>query len=823
MQDWLCLGSAEPSGFNSVRVWHDGQGYASAWLLEWLLLQHMRSGEWWQYAVSSSGSSSSTAWIKGGGIGPGGARVLRLAASGIRETCPLPALTAAGLRQEFEQLQQLVRQPGFGQPEQQLQAAQQQQQSGVAEAVRPAVLAAATVAAATDSAVDAAAGICQANNGSSSGTTIRRSNPFAVAFTTAAACDPAVLDVVGSAPAVLEAYSGSNNPFDDSVPVTVQQQKAAAAAADVADLWPQQQQQQDYRLPDSEGTSLDSQQQQQPEEEQHDWQQQRVVQLPAIKVLQAQGCDVSYDEDLQTFTPLSTVLDQQQQQQHDCDVFTYMPAAAVLEQQDRQLWPRRTSSWQRHQQELSQQQQIQHAEQLQPQVDGQQDSQLQCLQAGCGQLEHIARAAGASAACTVSAALADADEEEDSVVEDPLVEDTSDEEAAETAALAAAAPLDAIELKHRGSPRCCQAQTQPQQQLRQVVALRRVHSCEADPTAGAALSPGGSQSHKHAVSSSNAGSSSSRRQLPLRRVCSSDAEGNAAAGSPSKTCSSSSSRASPGQSNSPKSRRQAGTAAAAAADAQPSTPDPPSYSQHLLYDSASSAVPQPLQQMHIDSLGLAPAVACTDHRTAAAAAAAAAARAGSAGKASRRVSGTAGVVRLVPLVDYDDSSSAPSSSGGSSSSRNSSDSDADQAGQTAGSSSNGSRQVNRQDSDRSQQGRVRQRLPTPKASLTGDEADHQQVPTAAAADESAGDEADKVAAAAAAAANSLVAGIWQQRQQQIVRPGSAAKAVRFYEWVEQLEFGGRGCGSDDDDSSSVESFTEEQLLEAQVRQLLDYT
>jgi hypothetical protein len=122
---------------------------------------------------------------------------------------------------------------------------------------------------------------------------------------------------------------------------------------------------------------------------------------------------------------------------------------------------------------------------------------------------------------------------------------------------------------------------------------------------------------------------------------------------------------------------------------------------------------------------------------------------------------------------------------------------------------------------------VKQRLPTPKASLTGDEGDYQQVFTAAAAaaaDQTAEPDTDEVAAAAAAAAaNSLVAGIWQQQQQQqkqIVRPGSAAKAVRFCEWVEQLEFGGRGCGSDDDDSSSVESFTEEQLLEAQVRLIL---
>jgi hypothetical protein len=829
MQDWLCLGSAEPSGFSRVRVWHDGQGYASAWLLEWLLLQHMRSGEWWQYAVSnsnSSGSSSSTGWIKGGGVGS--ARELRLVASGLQENCPLPALTAEGLRQQFELLHQSVGQPSLRQTRdlQAQQQEQQQHQPGVEDLALglPAVhvpaaagstaaaaagttqtscgaLAAAAVACGSDG--NAAAGSSHISSTSGSGNAVSRSNPFAVAFDAAAACDPAVAEIVGDGPAV--AYSGSNNPFDDGFPTSLQQQlEATVAAVNVADIWPQQQQQH-LELPDNEVRPLDLQQQQLPNQDQLDWQQQQqqqpVVQLPAIRLLQAQRCDVSYDEELQTFTPLSHQTEQQQQQQ-DSDVFTYMPAAAVLEQQDRQLWPRRTASWQRHQEEPSQQQVIEQSQQQQ--LSGQQNSKLQFQQAELSQQEQQARAAGSVVACSVLAAAANA------VADPDLSADfcSADDDAAQTAALAAAAPLDDIELKHRGSPRCCQAQTQSQQQqLRQLVAVRRTHSCEAEP---AGLSSGSHTQHpgKHANCSGSAGS---KGQLPLRRVCSSDAEGTAAAaapGSPMTVYSSdnSSRTAGPGQSSSPKSRRQA-----AAAAAEPCTPDPPPYSKHLLYDSASSALSKPLQQSHSESPSRAAAYTdgCTD-RTAAAAG-------GTGGKASRRVSGTAGMVRLVPLVDFDDSSSEPSSS-----SRSSSASDTDQASHAADTSSSGSSsgscKVSRQDSGRSQQGRVMQRLPTPKASLTGDEGEELQAAAAAAADESAAETDTAAAAVASAAANSLVAGVWQQQQQQQGgRPCSAAKAVRFCEWVEQLEFGGRGCGSDDDDSSSVESFTEEQLLEAQVR------
>ncbi|WIA44023.1 hypothetical protein OEZ86_010395 [Tetradesmus obliquus] len=181
---------------------------------------------------------------------------------------------------------------------------------------------------------------------------------------------------------------------------------------------------------------------------------------------------------------------------------------------------------------------------------------------------------------------------------------------------------------------------------------------------------------------------------------------------------------------------------------------------------------------------------------------------------SRRVSGSAGTVKLVPLIDWDqDSSSEPGSSSSSSSSSTASDTDG-QIAQPLDSDS--SRKVSRQDSS-SSQGRVRQRLPTPKASLTGDDEGGQPQQQDAAA-EAAAATASESEAAAAATDDSLVAGLRQLEVAAIPgsnRAGSPAKAVRFCEWVQQLEFGGVGCGSEDDDSSSVESFTEEQLLEAQ--------
>jgi hypothetical protein len=618
---------------------------------------------------------------------------------------------------------------------------------------------------------------------------VSRSNPFAVAFDAAAACDPSVAAGVGGDEAAV-ACSGSSNPFDDGFAMGGLQLKTTGAAASMDDAWPQQQQQ-----------PL-----------------QPVVQLPAIRLLQAQRCDVSYDDELHAFTPLSG----QVEQQHDSDVFTYMPTAEVLEQQDRQLWPQRTHSWQWHQEELQQQQQqlegvtgqLHDHQQQQQQLDADQCRQPPYQQLGqvqqgqqqqeqqvCAAADDVVEASPAQCTTSAPATGANADSGVDGHTATPSSADScsSEEDAAETAALAAAAPLDDIELKHRGSPRCCQAQTQPQQQqhrqqhLRQLVAVRRAHSCEAEVTAAAFGSP----TIRQATSSGNG----SRSQLPLRRVCSSDAEGVAAPGSGS-------SSSKPCQGSSPKSRRQAAAVAAAVAEfTSPVQSAPPPHSDHLLYERACVDTSKPSSPLHGGS-----------PRKAAACAVSSAAAA----KLSRRVSGSAGSVKLVPLIDFDeDSSSEPPSSrsSSSSSSRGSSASDAGETQQLGGSN----KKASRQDSSL-QQGRVRQRLPTPKASLTGDEGEEQPAPAAAAAsvpDELADGEAAQ--AAAAAAANSLVAGLWQQQQPGAAagssRASSPAKSVRFCEWVEQLEFGGRGCGSDDDDSSSVESFTEEQLLEAQVRRL----
>jgi hypothetical protein len=724
---------------------------------------------------------------------------LRMVASGIQENCPLPALTAASLREQFAQLLQAGVQQQ--QQEQHVTSGSELQQEAVAGNVsKAAAAAAAATAARAGDSVAAAADI-------NSQCAVSRSNPFAVAFDAAAACDPAVGAAASIDSEAAVPSSSSNNPFDDGFQVDgLQLQAAAAAAADLEDIWPQQQLQTLPLLPPA-------YHQQQQQREQQAVLQQQDVQLPAIRILQAQRCDVSYDEELHAFTPLSGQANQQQLD--DSDVFTYMPTAAVLEQQDRQLWPRRTSSWQRHQGELLLQQQQQ--QQLEQDTDQQQQQQQvsdtqDCSLQGCQQLEQLQQprkgqlkaavqvcvgevsVAGASLQPTADAASAAMDAAATLSADECSEAETEEEEdAAHAAALAAAAPLDDIELKHRGSPRCCQAQTQPQQQqhLRQSVMVRRAHSCEADETG---VAHAGSPS----IGRMKRGSSS-RSQLPLRRVCSSDAEGvsSAAPGSSLKAYSSSSSNSSKnhGQGSSPKSRRQAEaiTAAAAAAGDPSSLCDPPPYSEHLLYRSANGAnTCQPLLPVPVGS----------PKRAAAAAAAGTAA-----GKVERRVSGSAGSVKLVPLLYcYEDSSSAPGSSDGSSSSRGTSASDADHAGQLTASSSRISMQ---------------QRLPTPKASLTGNEDEEQQIVAESEVDVAA-------EAAAGAAANSLVAGLWQQQQQQQqhgvaaagrVKSVSPGKAVRFCEWVEQLEFGGRGCGSDDDDSSSVESFTEEQLLEAQVKRL----
>eukprot|EP00775_Hariotina_reticulata_P003358 gene3358-3633_t len=86
VQDWLLLPGREPAGFTGLRVWHESPGfrlepYSSSWLLDWALVQHVKTGEWWQFENRGG-------WIKGGGDLTSG-RDLCLVGSGIRENCPV--------------------------------------------------------------------------------------------------------------------------------------------------------------------------------------------------------------------------------------------------------------------------------------------------------------------------------------------------------------------------------------------------------------------------------------------------------------------------------------------------------------------------------------------------------------------------------------------------------------------------------------------------------------------------------------------------------------------------------------------------------------
>lgn len=108
-------------GVSQVSVRHDAAGFSGAWLLQCVIVQHLQSGEWWQFDNRSS-------WIKGSqqakavaardegstptaavtvfepanaasSAAPPSARQLQLSASGVAANCPsdpMPRSSAAG-------------------------------------------------------------------------------------------------------------------------------------------------------------------------------------------------------------------------------------------------------------------------------------------------------------------------------------------------------------------------------------------------------------------------------------------------------------------------------------------------------------------------------------------------------------------------------------------------------------------------------------------------------------------------------------------------------------------------------------------------------